>query len=57
MCHGWNTTKTESGFNWKVTRFECGVGTTVLQSGSCSTRAKAMRRAKQWVLFYRRGGK
>lgn len=57
MSHGWGTKKNETGFSWSVTRFEYGVGTTVLQSGICSTREKATRRAKQWVLYYRRGGK
>lgn len=57
MTHGWNTTKTEAGYRWQVSRFEYGAGATILQSGVCTTRAKAMGRAKAWALYYRRGGK
>ena len=61
MTHGWTTTKTKAGFDWAITQTvwnaEAGRSfTTTLKAGSEATRAKAMGRAKKWVLFFRRGG-
>lgn len=54
MIHGWNTEKTAESFIWRVYSFQRGIGQVTLQSGICTTRAKAMGQAKKWVLFYRR---
>jgi len=61
MTHGWNTTKTEAGFEWNVTRTVWDAEanravSTVLKSGVCGTRAQAAGASKRWVLFFRRGG-
>lgn len=53
MSYGWNTTKTAAGFVWTVTSFEYGVGTIVLHSGICRTRAQAVLQAKKYVIGYR----
>jgi hypothetical protein len=54
MTYGWNTSKqTDGTFTWKVTVSGYQVATVVLQSGTCSTRAKAEGRAKKWALYYR----
>lgn len=57
MTYGWNTHKTATGYRWEVTKFVYGEGTTVVFSGECDTRAKAVRQAKRHVLPLRRGAK
>lgn len=53
--YGWQTVKIAEGkFRWNVTLFVYGEGTTLVQSGVCDTRAKAMLRAKRHVLPLRR---
>ena len=61
MTHGFSTTKTAQGFNWAITRtvWDEAAGrsfTSTLKSGDENTRAKALGRAKKWVVFFRRGG-
>lgn len=61
MTYGFSTTKTISGYNWVITRTEWSdeIGraiSTIVKSGVCATRAKALGAAKRWVLFFRRGG-
>ena len=61
MTHGFTTTKTATGFDWAITQttWDAEAGrafTTTLKAGSEATRAKALGRAKKWVLFFRRGG-
>lgn len=53
-AHGWNTTKTETGFAWRVYGVLDCAGTITLQQGVCTTRAKALTFARRWVGRYRR---
>lgn len=61
MAHGYSTTKTAGGFVWSVhhTEWNAALGravSTVLKSGTSSTRARATGRARAWTLFFRHGG-
>jgi hypothetical protein len=49
----WNTTKTLAGYKWRVFTVEHEAQSTELKSGISPTRAKAVRKAKQWCLYHR----
>ncbi|NDB68874.1 MAG: hypothetical protein EB015_12875 [Methylocystaceae bacterium] len=55
-CYTWSTTKTSTGFAWRVCRFDRADirKLIVLREGVCATRAQAMGQAKRIVLFYRK---
>jgi hypothetical protein len=55
MIYGWNTKKTAAGYAWTVYSFDHGVGSVILRSGTCATRAQAIGAAKRNVMVYRRG--
>lgn len=59
MAHGWSTKKTATGYEWSVTRtvWDDAAGrafTTILQTGTAKTRARAAGAASRVCLQYRR---
>lgn len=58
MTYGWNTKKNDNGsYEWQVTGFEYGAGSSVLRSGICATRAQAIGQAKRNVMPFRRAAR
>lgn len=51
MVITWNTHKVEGGFEYRVHTVGYQVAGETLRSGICSTRAKAVRLAKQWTIY------
>lgn len=49
----WNTTKTETGFDYRVYSFGHQIPTVTLRTGSCATRAIAVNRAKAWTRAFK----
>jgi len=54
MTYGWATKKTETDFEWKVTKSAYQVPTETVKAGRAPTRAIAMRKAKEWCRYHRR---
>lgn len=52
----WNTSKTASGYMWRVYSFAYGEQTETLKTGTVKTRAIATRLARQWTLYLKQLG-
>lgn len=49
----WNTTKTETGFDYRVYTVGYQVASETLKTGHCATRAIATNRAKAWTRAFK----
>lgn len=56
MTIGFNTKKTEAGFEAIIYQIVHNEPMKVLKTAKFQTRAKATGYAKRWTLFFRRGG-